>query len=347
MKAPSLDEVKAKAEAAVHIPDVKQPSVQIIAAGGCGTNLLKDFLALNTKFDQNIRYSIIDTSQSNMAGVPKHVVVNAVGDLGSGRDRAANASIISRYLDINKKLVEDATDITIILFSMAGGSGSVIAPLLTHRLMRHSNRAVILVGVADLSSMRDCTNTIRTLESISLMCSENKYYVPLMLFSNDGVGRRKVNPTVVSRLVSLVDMLTSKAITEIDYTDKMNYLRPTAVGCPHGCYLISVIPSDPEGKDVESLPGEPEIKLDVNDMVHVSMVVNDSGLTPDILTTVTYNGISDTKKFFSTIGKPIPQELIYRLNEKAEEYKRAPMARETLQKSFEKEGTVDSTGLVL
>ena len=345
--APTLEEVQASVQLPeMHEFEVKQPSLCIIGAGGCGTNIMKSLLKSNVTFDGKIRHMVIDTSHSNAQMLPSSVEVHSIGDLGSGKDRAKNVGAITKYLDNHKNFVSEAADVTIILFSMAGGSGSVIAPLLAHRLMRHSERAVILIGVADASSKRDCLNTIMTIKSLSKFAIDNKYYLPLMLFSNIEVGRVAVNRTIKSRLIELIDMLTNKSIEEIDYTDKLNYLRPTNIGCPPGCYLLSVSASDSE--TAEDLPGEMGIVLEDGDMVHACLVVNDTGKVPKILTNVTYTGLSEEKRFFSTIGTAIPNELVNELNETAERYARNEIQVDQNEKTFDGVGTsADSSGLIL
>lgn len=346
-KAPTLEELQASTQLPeIHELEVKQPTIRVIGAGGCGTNLLKALLMAKPKFDSALQLMTIDTSHSNAQALPKQIEVHSIGDLGSGKDRAKNVTAITKYLDNHKNFVSEATDITIILFSLAGGSGSVIAPLLAHRLMRHSERAVILIGVADASSKRDCMNTILTIKTFSKFATDNNYYLPMMLYSNIEAGRVAVNRTITSRLIELIDMLTNKSITEIDYTDKMNFLRPTNVGCPAGCYLLSVSASDSD--DCQDLPGEMGTVLGEGDMVHAALVVNDTGKCPRILTNVTYTGLADEKKFFSTIGTAIPTELVNELNETAERYARNEVHTDNNKQTFD--GVAeheDSSGIIL
>jgi hypothetical protein len=344
--APSVEELKSTSPP-MHDFTVKQPTLCIVGAGGCGTNIMKDLLKSNVTFDGKVRHMVMDTSHSNAHQLPQSVEVHSIGDLGSGKDRAKNVTSISKYLDNHKELVSSAADVTIILFSMAGGSGSVIAPLLAHRLLRHSERAVVLIGVADASSRRDCMNTILTIKSLSKFAIDNNYYLPLMLFSNMDVGRVAVNRTIKSRLIELIDMLTSTDIEEIDYTDKMNYLRPTNIGCPAGCFLLSVTASDSD--QAQDLPGEMNISLEDGDLVHACLVVNDTGKVPRILTNVTYTGLADTKRFFSTIGTQIPAEIVNDLNETAERYSRNETATDNNQKTFNQVGSdeADISGLIL
>ena len=345
--APTLAELAANTPLPeMHLLETKQPTIQIVGCGGCGINLIKKFYQTGAKFDVPIRLSVIDTSMSNTQQLPSAVTVYGIGNLGSGKDRTKNEGAIEKFLENNKKLVSEATDITVILFSMAGGSGSVIAPLLAHRLMRNSGRAVILVGVVDTSSERDCFNSISTLRTCSEFATTGKYYLPLMLYSNIEVGRVAVNRSIVTRLTNIIDMLTDKSIEEIDYADKMNYLRPTNIGCPAGCYILSITATDPD--KAEDLPGETSFKLEVGDRIHAMFVVNDTGIVPKIKTTATYTGITDNKKFFSTVGTAIPDKILNELKETAEGYGHSKIEIDTTDDSFDGlEKVVGKSGTVL
>lgn len=322
----------------------KQPTVEVIAAGGCGQNILKKVLALKSNYDRPIKYRIIDTSASNVAGL-ESIPFDAIGELGSGKDRGKNLDAIQKYIDVHPNLFKEAQDITFILFSLAGGSGSVIAPLLAHRIMRNTNKVVVLVGVADRSSERDCTNTINTIKSFANSAEKNGHYFPIMLFNNHGVGRIPVNKTAAQRVVEMIDLLTSDSIDEIDYNDKMHYLRPTTMGCPPGLYLLSVSATDSD--TAEDLPGEENIIVGVGDTLHACMVVNDTGLTPDILTAFTCVGISEEKKFFSTIGKPISASFIADLNETKERYQENARQKDNSGSSLVDAGNDTNSGIVI
>ena len=322
----------------------KYPSIQIIGCGGCGINIVKKFLQSGYKFDEEVKHRIIDTSQSNLSGLSTDIVFDAIGDLGSGKDRAKNFEAITKYIDTHAELYKNCADINVICFSMAGGSGSVIAPLLAHRILRNSNNAVVMVGVVDTSSERDCLNSINTLKSLSNIAEKHNHYIPLMLYSNVGIGRIPVNKTIVQRINEFLDMMTSRSIEEIDFSDKMNYLRPTNMNCPPGVYLLSVSATAPDA--AEDLPGEDTSTLSTGDSVHASFVVNDSGLNPNILTSFSYNGISEEKLFFSTIGKTISKDIYDILNEVRERYEETNLQKDqTTGKLGESEAT--NSGIVL
>lgn len=324
--------------------EVKQPSVSVIAAGGCGQNILKSILKSNPQFDVEIGYRIIDTSASNVNGL-NGIPFDAIGELGSGKDRGKNLDAIQKYIDTHPDLFKQASDITFILFSLAGGSGSVIAPLLAHRILRNSNRCVVLVGVVDSSSERDCINSINTVRSFASSAEKNGHYFPIMLFNNHGVGRFAVNKTAAQRVIEMIDLLTSKEIDEIDYNDKMHYLRPTSMKCPPGLYLLSVTATDSD--KAEDLPGEDDSVIGVGDVLHACMVVNDTGLTPDVLTAFTCVGISEEKRYFSAIGKTIPQDIINHLNETQERYKENTIQKDHSNQDLAGSGNDTASGLII
>ena len=313
---------------------VKQPTVQIIAAGGCGQNILKAILKNNPSFDTAVCCRVIDTSASNVNGIPNDIPFDAIGELGSGKDRSKNLDAIQKYIDTHPDLFKQASDITFILFSLAGGSGSVIAPLLAHRILRNSNKCVVLVGVIDSSSERDCTNTINTIRSFASSAEKNGHYFPIMLFNNYGVGRFAVNKTAAQRVIEMIDLLTSKSIEEIDYKK-----------CPSGIYMLSVTATDSD-KAVD-LPGEDVSVIGIGDVLHACMVVNDTGLTPDVLTAFTYVGISEDKRYFCAIGKTIPQEVINHLNETQERYKENTIQKDHSNQDLIGTGNDTASGLII
>lgn len=322
----------------------KQPSIEIIGCGGLGVNIVKRLLHNKTTLDMKVEHTVIDTSASNFNNLTGACNIYSISDLGSGKDRTLNVDSIMKYLDNNRSLVEEAKDITFLVFSLAGGSGSVIGPLLAHRLLRHSSRAVVLVGVVDTSSRRDCRNSVMTLKSLTKIATESNYYIPIMLYSNVNVGRVAVNETITTRLIDVITMLTSPSIVEIDFMDKINYLRPTHTKEQDGVYLLMIDSNDPEA--AISLPGEVTIVRGVGDHVHSSMVVNANGNCPRLLTEVTYIGISDRLKFYSTIGESIPACIINDLNETMERYNRNTINTSTLY-DLCGEGKEGSSGLVL
>lgn len=298
------------------------PSCQIIACGGCATNIIKSFLKEGKRFDEKVGIKVIDTSLSNVNGLDTAVEFLPINGLGSGKDRAKNFNAIKEYLDTNNQLTKEASDISVLVFATGGGSGSIIGPLLAQKILHNTKKGVLLVGVLDASSERDCINTINTLKTLSGLAKEYNLYFPIILFDNSNAGRFKVNKAASMRIGQFLDLMTSREIEEFDYTDRMNFVRPTAMDCPSGLYLFSIISGD------EASEGEVNVKMKPNSQVHAVVSVDDTGAPVKVLSTVSYFGYSEAKRYVAVNGLSIPDELLQSLKESHERYRDAVGAKD-------------------
>lgn len=319
------------------------PSCQIVACGGCATNIMKTFLKENHRFDENVGIKVIDTSLSNVNGLDKAVEFLPINGLGSGKDRAKNFNSIKEYLDVHPELTKEAPDISVLVFATGGGSGSIIAPLLAQKILHNTNKAVLLVGVLDASSERDCINTINTLKSLSGLAKEHNLYFPIVLFDNGtGAGRFKVNKAASMRIAQFCDLMTSREIEEFDYTDRMNFIRPTTMNCPSGLYLFSIVSGDEESA------GEVNVQMKPNSQVHSVVTIDDVGAPTKVLSNVAYFGYSETKRYAAFNGLSIPEALLNGLKEIHERYRDAVAANDSTAGKLTIDETKDpNAGMVL
>lgn len=326
--APSLEDIESSTpKGSVHSNyEQKFPSVQLIGAGGAGINVIRSFLKENRQFDEEVKVSVIDTSLSNLNGLDSEIQFFGIGGLGSGKDRAKNFNVIKEYLDTHTELTKDAADITVLVFALGGGSGSVIAPLLAQKMLHNTNKGVLLVGIVDQSSERDCINSINTLKTLSGIAKEYNLYFPILLFSNKLAGRFAVNKSIVNRINQFIGLMTDRSIEEFDYTDKMNFMRAIQMNCPSGLYLFSITNRD----DVES-KGEINVKTTANSQVHAIVVVDDVGDAPGIMSMVSYFGYSESKTYTAVTGLSIPAELLQDLKENQERYRDAVSAKDSTE----------------
>ena len=327
----------------------KQPSIEVVGAGGCAINLIKNLIQ-KIPASELIKYKVIDSSRSNLDDVTD-IEVHIVSELGSGKDRAKNLPILQTYLDKHSELTNPKADISIIISSFSGGTGSIASNLLVQRIMKHAeDKAVIVVGVLDASSEKDCLNSINTLKSFNRITKDLSISLPMMLFSNTikykgqpKPGKFKVNETVVKRLVSLITLLTDTTVKEIDWMDKMNYLRPQDSGCEIGPCSLGI--TDSSLDDAVTLPGEVDILIKEENIIHSILVVGD-GSTPDILTNVNYVGVG-TLKFTSTMVEGIPKEFTQDLADTAERYQRGTRIKTSLESDLQKFGSDEKNGLII
>jgi len=277
-----------------------QPVIKLIGAGGAGINIIKQFINTNPAYTHRIQYDALDTSESNLSGLEIGKEPFIIDKNGSGKVRATNANAIqdeisSRYLQYNQQI----PDICIICFSMAGGSGSVIAPLLAKALAERAC-PVILIGILDSCSKLDTVNSARTLQTLSSLSVENGLYFPLMLFANMGVrNRRDVDSSIMVKLRTILEALIDPSIAELDLSDKLNFVNPLRIDqATAGCYTFDITSSDLVG----DLPGEIQTSIESSTPVFSSLAINAGGTAVAVNANVAYIGLSEQDKTFTAVN---------------------------------------------
>lgn len=202
--------------------DPKNPSrvsVTIAGCGGCGINLTRPFLT-----NQNLNKVLyFDTSMTNTRhGEIANIITSGSG---SGSNRAENARDIERELPNMTDEAMAKGDVAIVVFSLSGGSGSVIGPLLIREYARRKVQ-VIGVVVADTSYSVGAVNTLNTLKTLNSICKNNNLLLPLIILSNDNVDRVQVNEFATVLVSDLVDLLT-RPVYEVDRQDRLNWINPS------------------------------------------------------------------------------------------------------------------------
>ncbi len=356
--------------------------LSVICCGGAAINILRKYRELYEPIvgddvigNNTITHVAIDTSLSNMekAGfhkgqegdlnVPAHsddyigVEDFIISESGAGKNRASLLKDIQYKLD-KSKVYDTFGDINIFIFSMSGGSGSVIAPLLIREAGKRGKRT-IAIGIVDTCSETDCINSINTIRTLESFAKNEKIYVPSMIYTNAEVGRLKVNLSILHRLHQLEGLFTCKAIEEVDFTDKMGFLSPVGIvpSVGYGLYNMSIRSIDPKTGEPYGLPGEDSVIVDGSVPVHSTFSVSEDGIAPDdLITGVLYLGIvEDTvDQYFNlpftvNVGLPVSQDIITALNDKAARYERASSYKaksDTSEQLQAKAGEESSTGVI-
>lgn len=217
--------------------DPRNPSavkVTLIGAGGCGLNLVRPMMS-----DQRLHAALyFDTSMVNSR--PGETVYTVGKGDGSGSNRAENARDIEREIPQISDEHMGVGDVAIVVFSFAGGSGSVIAPLMIRDLNKRGVR-VIGVGVADAGSSVGAKNSLNTLKTLTSICKNNDLYLPMIILSNDAANRSAVDAAATILINDLIDLLT-KPVFEIDRNDRMNWINPSKiVSTQSGMKILSLV----------------------------------------------------------------------------------------------------------
>jgi len=191
---------------------------RVYAAGGCGTNLAQRIMS------EHLDACFIDTSESNRTeGLDPTICHYIAGLDGSGKNRRENYEpIIGEVETILDRFPPG--DFNIVMFSGAGGSGSVIGPLIEKNLLERGCPAVVIVVGADDSSIA-VTNTINTLKSLESISAVSGQPVIMAYHENTaGVSRSMIDDEVLFVLEALGE-LTSQNNQELDTKDLTNWVQ--------------------------------------------------------------------------------------------------------------------------
>ncbi len=325
-------------------PKSKLPTIALIGAGGCGINLVNKIMAhdiarstddktellLDALSDRVTTVTAIDTCRSNMHDLHADIKLELLAEDGSGKNRATHLDeLVHKTMNLDPTIWTQ--DVNIIVCSMSGGSGSVIGPMIARQSACEGKR-VVLVGIVDEDSRGDCLNSIKTLQTLSKYAQEEGIYIPVMLYTNADEGRFATNKTVGERVSSLIALLTSPTITEMDLKDKLNFLAPSTCGhAQPGVYSLGITDSRAEIDGGDRLPGEVEIAITNTTPAHASITVDSRGQAIHKFSNVTFLGYSETETFYAIVGRPLDRGIMESLKKCAGRHARV-----------EKETTTDS-----
>lgn len=202
-------------------------NVRIFGCGGGGTNIAYALEKLRGNkelgfAEADIAY--VDASRSNMrSDIPAKSVYLVDGIDGSGKVRSENHAEISlRIKDI--LLQFQPADLNIIIATLAGGSGSVIAPLLGRELLQRGV-PTIFIGIGDTSTRLDTENTLKSIESFEAIAKATDTPTVLQYLQNSEQLSRSAIDTQVRAMVSSLCSLFSGENRELDSQDLSNWLK--------------------------------------------------------------------------------------------------------------------------
>lgn len=199
----------------------KTPSVKIVGLGGTGCNIIN----ILRKNNVGVSTYCVDTSNANFLKEYGDFNILIGNGIGSGKRREVNIDPIRIDLPLLKNKIE-VTDITIVISSLPGGTGSVLAPLFIKEFQ--STTQLIYAGVSDTQSAIDINNSIGCIKSIENVAKKNNIYLPSLIYTNDSVNRKFVDDILVKDITNLLILLTAPT-TAIDMSDRLSFLNVSNV----------------------------------------------------------------------------------------------------------------------
>lgn len=188
-----------------------------IFTGGCGLNVATHLLDL-----PNVH--CFDTCDKNV--VPEHRNVNMFltkGTRGAGKNRAFILPKVRPQVPAMMATIPEA-DFYVICYSLGGGSGSVLGPLITSALADRGAAFVSFVIGAKESPevLQNGIDTMKTLEAIAV-----RKEVPVVIHYTPNVNGQTYEKTneYVAEHIRRVALLTNQNHNRLDVHDVINWVR--------------------------------------------------------------------------------------------------------------------------
>lgn len=207
-------------------------TLSIYGCGGTGVNLVSSIIDIPTKAAgfPNVDYTVVDTSDSNIRKVEgKNIGTYLVPGLdGSGKDRSFGFQNVESH--INEVLNQfKPKDFSIVIFSLSGGSGSVIGPMLVSELTKR-NKDVIAICIGSTANGKEAENTLKSIATLQNMSMKalKKPIIANMFLNSRETNRSTVDRQVEANVRALA-LLVSGKNHEMDSKDIHHFLQYTKV----------------------------------------------------------------------------------------------------------------------
>lgn len=274
-------------------PPIATPSVCVFGCGGAGINMVRNIIPA---IQNRAFHRFIDTSYANIRQNEEIIVVQGEG---SGLNRRHNSSRIVQK--ISSLTTDDLklSDINIIVFSMSGGSGSVLSPVLIQEIARRG-KLVIAIAISSSQSQRHAENTLNTLKSLENITNTNDIYLPISIFNNNA-GIENVDKYLPYKLERLIDLLTMPA-SELDKNDRLHWINVPKNTDAKGCLRLLHIDS---GQSIDQASLQAELWSEPNEYIFDSVInirTVKSRHTKTPKARVSYEGIFTTIELVPMIG---------------------------------------------
>jgi len=211
-----------------------------------------------------IKPQYIDTSENNIRNLKrddfwrvtsKNVATNQID--GSGGERKTNFAAISanleEYLNQYGYLNKVIGEFHIVVFSAAGGTGSIVGPLLVTSL-RKSDIPVVSIVIGDSSNGLSCKNTLNTIASLDGMAKRvaKKPYTVVYMNNYAANGstasdrEKSVNESIYTTLTTL-SLFMSGDNDDIDTKDMINFVSPneySTIQISPALYSVNIFNND-------------------------------------------------------------------------------------------------------
>lgn len=211
-------------------------SLTIYACGGAAVNIAKQVKDL----DVTINY--IDTSKSNLGSVKSDNVYLVDAMDGAGKDRSLTYNNFKDNASDVLVRFKPSEQLNIVISSLTGGSGGIIASLLAKELISQGHNTIV-IGVDSHHSLVELHNSVKTLKTYKAMSTQINKAIPLYYISQPSRTEADRQALFFINLMALV--IDKKRTAEFDNSDLSSFLyfNKTTVNAP-SVSILEVAPNE-------------------------------------------------------------------------------------------------------
>lgn len=197
---------------------IKQ-KLNVYCCGGAGINIGKSLDGT----DDHLEVIYLDSSVSNIDKLDKDTNAFLIRDMdGAGKLRSKTYEAFKSEVEAALTKFKPSKGLNVVISSLSGGTGSVIAPLIARELII-SGQTVIVIGIASTSSVIETENTIKAIKTYNNFSVQHGK--PIAMFYCDHEVRSEADDTIKALMVSL-SLITDKSRTrEFDSTDLHHFIN--------------------------------------------------------------------------------------------------------------------------
>lgn len=204
--------------------------VALYLCGGTGCNIGAGFIGMRDDTAAgfaSIKPYFIDTSRSNLSDkISEEDILIIKGTTqrdGSGMKRDENYIPIREAIK-DVLLKHRPLDINIVVFSLAGGTGSIAGPLVVRELLDRG-LPVIAVAIGSTDSVIAATNTLDTLESLDGAANSLGKVLPIFYVANTPEMTQSEVDQRCAMTIAQITLLAGRQIKGVDVSDVYNFLN--------------------------------------------------------------------------------------------------------------------------
>lgn len=302
--------------------------LNVYCCGGAGSNVGKQIT------DLDINVCFIDTSDSNHKGVDTDKIYQIEGIDGAGKDRKVT---YENFKNPDEVLIrfKPSNQLNIVISSLSGGSGSIIAPVLARELIKQGYN-VIVIAVDSVHSVKEIDNSIKALMTYKSFSNSIKKAISLFYIQNK--SRKDADQRAI-HFINMMSLLVNKEHTEeFDTSDLRNFIN-----------FDNVTENEPSVSVIEINPNESIVPEKNTNIVSTILLTTDKNSTineviPEYLSTCIVtdkNYKNEDIRIDNTLGKlTLIVESLESLKKEHQENKKLSKHKELVVEASTEDGVV-------